>query len=111
MYDVYVKLDADGIIVAINSSAFIKNYDGWIKIDQGDTALYARAQIEYLEKGLTDPQGRFNYIYQDGSLKELTDSEKENLFVSEESISSEEQMLDVIIDLDYRLSCVEIGLV
>lgn len=111
MYDVFVKLDANGIIVDINSSAFIKNYDGWVKIDQGDTALYARAQVGYLEKGLVDERGRFNYSYQNGYLKVLTEEDKDNLFMSEESVSNEEQMLDAIIDLDYRLSCVEIGLI
>lgn len=103
MYEVYVKLDANGIIIDINSSAFIKNYDGWVKIDQGDTALYARAQVEYLEKGLVDENGRFNYKLSENNVVALTDEEKTILYPYEEKLSEFEQLGQMITELELML--------
>lgn len=81
-YDVYVKLNANNIIIAINSSAFIKDFTGWTLIEsnvQGDKGHHA--QGNYLSLGLIDSNGSYNYKYIDGELIERTDEEKkiENL--------------------------------
>ena len=76
---VYVKLDESKVIKEINSSIFLKDITGYIEIDEGLGDKYSHAQSQYLEKGLIDERGRFNYKF-DGGLLELTEEEKENLF-------------------------------
>lgn len=76
---IYVKIDINKTVTAINSSIFLQDTTDWIKIDEGNGDKYAHAQSQYLEKGLMDEKGRFNYKY-DTSLAELTEAEKEILF-------------------------------
>ena len=79
MAKVYIKKSTDNVIININSDIFLQDTTGWIEIDEGDGDKYAHAQSQYLEKGLMDEKGRFNYKY-DTSLVELTEAEKEVLF-------------------------------
>ena len=76
---VYVKLDENNVITQINSSIFLKDMTDYICIDEGMGDKFAHAQGNYLEKGLIDEQGRYNYKFDNG-LVELTDEEKEVLF-------------------------------
>ena len=75
-YIVYVKTDTENRIIAINSSAFLFDATGWIEIDQGTGDRYHHAQGNYLEKGLVDEHGRYNYRYVDGQVVEIPESEK-----------------------------------
>lgn len=34
-FQVYVKVDTEGRILAVNSSAFLPDTDGWVEIDSG----------------------------------------------------------------------------
>ena len=56
-YIVYVKADSNGVITAINSSAFISG-EGWTEIDRGESDRFHHAQGNYLGCGLTDADGR-----------------------------------------------------
>jgi len=76
-YKVYIKIDEEnGNVTAINSSAFIPDVSGWIEIDQGFGDRYHHAQGNYLEKGLVDEHGRYNYRYVDGQVVEIPETEK-----------------------------------
>ena len=59
-YKVYVRTDSGGIVTDINSSAFVSG-DGWTEIDCGEGDKFHHAQGNYLERGLTDPDGIYNY--------------------------------------------------
>ena len=59
-YIVFVKVDENGVITAINSSAFICGA-GWEEIDKGEGDKFHHAQGNYLEQGLVDEDGIFNY--------------------------------------------------
>ena len=61
-YKVYVKTDENGIITAVNSSAFLADVTGWTEIDEGVSDKYHHAQNNYLDKGLVDSNGIFNYL-------------------------------------------------
>lgn len=74
-YIVYVKADSNGVITAINSSAFI-SVEGWTEIDHGSGDKYHHAQGNYLEAGLTDGDGLYNYKLVDGVPALRTDEEK-----------------------------------
>ena len=58
---VYVKVDDDGNIVAVNSDIFEKNLDGWTKIDEWYGDNYVHAQTSYFKSSLIDEEGNFVY--------------------------------------------------
>ena len=53
VYKVYVKVNGENDIIAINSDAFMSSVPaGWIQIDEGEGDKYHHAQNNYLEGGL-----------------------------------------------------------
>ncbi|SHK79003.1 hypothetical protein [Desulforamulus aeronauticus] len=76
-YIVYVKTDENSNITAINSSAFLQDTTDWNKIDEGIGDVYHHAQGNYLEKGLFDNNGCYNYKLVDSIILERTDEEKQ----------------------------------
>ena len=60
---VYIKVNEDNYITEIHSEIFIKDFAGWIKIDEGVGDRYALAKSMYLEKYLIDDDGNYNYKY------------------------------------------------
>lgn len=75
-YKVYAKIDDNGIITAINSSAFLTDTTNWTEIDEGEGDKYHHAQNNYLPAGLTDENGIFNYKLADGKPELRTAEEK-----------------------------------
>ena len=75
-YTVYAKTDENGIITAINSSAFLSDTTSWTEIDEGEGDKYHHAQNNYLTAGLTDENGIFNYKLTDGKPLLRTAEEK-----------------------------------
>ena len=76
VYKVYVKFDNNGIITAINSSAFLSDTTNWTEIDEGDGDKYHHAQNNYLTAGLVDENGIYNYKLVDGTLVLRTEEDK-----------------------------------
>lgn len=74
-YKVYVRTDSGGIITDINSSAFVDGAS-WIEIDCGEGDKYHHAQGHYLEHGLTDADGLYNYKLVGGVPVLRSDEEK-----------------------------------
>lgn len=74
---VYVKTNADGIITAINSSAFFPVPSDWTLIDEGTGDKYAHAQNNYLDEPLIDENGIFNYLLIDGKPVLRSDEHKQ----------------------------------
>lgn len=62
--EVYVKVNEDGFIGDVNSSIFIKDFNGWIKIDEGFGDKFAHAQTHYFEKPIIDEYGKFNIKFE-----------------------------------------------
>lgn len=105
---VYVKLDSNNCIIEIASSIQGLNFDSYIQIDKGTGQKYAHAQNYYLEKPLRDIKFRCNYKYENNKITELTEEEKELLFPVEQPKQIETE--DYLMDLDYRVSKIELGL-
>lgn len=76
-YKVYVSLQ-DGYITSINSEIFLSEEEmsTMAEIDKGQGDKYAHAQSQYLEKGLVDELGRYNYKYVEGKLIEVAEGDK-----------------------------------
>lgn len=78
MYKVYVKLDEDKQVTSINSEIFLSNEEmqAMTNIDEGEGDKFVHAQSQYLEKGLFDKYGRYNYKYVEGKVVEVSEAEK-----------------------------------
>lgn len=61
MYGVYVKLNIDNCIIAVNSSAHILNTVGWIEIDRGNGDKFYHAQGNYFPESIIDERGAYRY--------------------------------------------------
>ena len=93
MAKVYVKTDTESVITDINSDTFLKSVEEYILIDEGVGDRFAHAQGNYLEHGLFDERGRYNYKLHDGNVVELTEAEKEELFPVPEPTLSDIELL------------------
>lgn len=56
---VYVKVNSEGFITEVNSDIFITNFDGWIKIDEGEGDRFDHAQALYFDTPLIDELGNY----------------------------------------------------
>ena len=79
-YKVYVSLQ-DGYITSINSDIFLSEEEiqAMAEIDQGQGDKYAHAQRQYLEKGLVDEKGRYNYKFVEGKVIEVAEADKQTI--------------------------------
>ena len=81
-YLVYIKMDDGGNIIEVNSSAFLSDVSAWMKVDDGCGDKYHHAQGNYLEKGIVDSDGCYNYQYINGAIVERTSDDKQAELVS-----------------------------
>lgn len=88
---VYVKTNENNEIIQITSSIFLDDAEGWIEIDEGQGDKYAHAQSQYLEKGIMDNQGRYNYKLVDGEVVEISEDEKTEIEIALQ-ITTEERL-------------------
>lgn len=58
---VYVQIDEQNRIKAVNSNYFIEDMSDWIQIDEGRGDKYAHAQGNYFDKPLIDERGFWRY--------------------------------------------------
>ena len=93
MAKVYVKVDSNSVLIEINSDIFLESLEGYTLIGEGNGDRFVHAQGNYLEHGLVDEQGRYNYKLQDGNVFELSEDEKEELFPESESTPSDIEVL------------------
>ena len=93
-YKVYVKLDENNCIAVVESDLTLKDTTGYVQIDEGTGDKYAHAQGNYLDKGLMDSNGKYNYKYVNNEVVELTDEEKESLFPIPVQQPTEQQILN-----------------
>ena len=83
-YIVYVRTDSNGCITSVNSSAFLRDTDGWEEIDRGYGDKYHHAQGNYFDKPLCDERGIYRYKLVDGKSVERTQEEMDADYVPPE---------------------------
>lgn len=78
MARVYINKDSENNITSINSSIFLSEEEmsKMIEIDKGQGDKYAHAQGQYLDKGLVDEHGRYNYKFVNGKVVEVEEVDK-----------------------------------
>ena len=74
-YIVYVKIDDQSRITAINSSAFLPDPTGWVEIDSGYGDKYHHAQGNYFPLPIYTDEGIPRYKLVDGAPVERTADE------------------------------------
>ena len=62
-YIVYIQVDEQNRIIAVNSSAFLNDIDGWIEIDSGFGDKYHHAQGNYFDKPICDERAIYQYKF------------------------------------------------
>lgn len=75
IYEVYVKTNENGYITAVNSSEFLADTTGWVKIDEGYSDKYHHAQGNYFDKPIYTESGVYRYKLADGVAVECTAEE------------------------------------
>lgn len=92
-YKVYVSLQ-DGYITSINSEIFLtqEEMSTMTEIDKGQGDKYAHSQSQYLEKGLVDEHGRYNYKFVDGKVVELEEIDKPAIVESRQEPTEQEKI-------------------
>lgn len=78
MVRVYINKDSKNNITSINSEIFLSEEEmsTMTEIDKGQGDRYAHAQSQYLEKGLLDEHGRYNYKFVGGKVVEVAEEDK-----------------------------------
>ena len=74
-YIVYVKLNSNDYITAVNSSAFLTDTSGWIEIDSGYGDKYHHAQGNYFSDPVMTDSGVYRYKMVDGAPVKCTAEE------------------------------------
>lgn len=92
-YKVYVSLQ-DGYITSINSEIFLSEEEIQImtEIDKGKGDKYAHAQSQYLEKGLIDEHGRYNYKFVEGKVIEVAEGDKPTIEEPEQQATAQDRI-------------------
>lgn len=107
-YAVLVRTDDQNRIIAINSSAFVADAEGWVQIDEGDGDRYHHAQGNYLPLPLTDDLGVYRYKLADGHAVERTQAEMDGDYTPPEEVPTLETRVG---GLETEVAALKTGLV
>ena len=72
---VYIKIDSENRVTAVNSEIFISDTSGWVEIDNGDGDRFAHAQGNYLPKPIADENGVYRFKFENGAICERSEGE------------------------------------
>lgn len=94
MVKVYINKDSENNITSINSEIFLSEEEmsTMTEIDKGKGDKYAHAQGLYLEKGLVDEHGRYNYKYVAGKVIEVAEEEKPTIEEPEQQATAQDKI-------------------
>lgn len=92
-YKVYVSL-SNGYITSINSEIFLSQDEiqTMTEIDRGQGDKYAHAQGLYLEKGLVDEHGRYNYKFVENKVVEVAEKDKPTIEEPEQQATAQDKI-------------------
>ena len=110
-YAVLVRVDDEGRVTEINSSAFIQNASGWTQIDSGYSYRYHHAQNNYLPAPLMDDRRIYRWKLEDGRAVERSEEEMDADYAARSApeMTDMELLLLAAADHEYRLCLMELG--
>ena len=65
---VYVMVNENNEITAINSEIFIRDLTDWVYVDEGFGDKYAHAQSNYFGEELSDDDGNYKFVLDNGKI-------------------------------------------
>lgn len=74
-YEVYIQTNENGYIITVNSSEFLTDVSGLVKIDEGYGDRYHHAQGNYFPEAIITDSGVYQYKFIDGAVVECTAEE------------------------------------
>lgn len=89
---VYALKDDKNRIIAVNSSAFLGDITGWIKIDEGVGDRYMHAQGNYLPGPVTDERGIPRYKLAEGNVVERAQEEMDADYTPTEDVKTNAEL-------------------
>lgn len=94
MARVYINKDSENNITSINSEIFLSEEEmsTMTEIDKGQGDKYAHAQGLYLEKGLVDEHGRYNYKYVEDKVVEVAEGDKPTIEEPEQQATAQDKI-------------------
>ena len=109
MSKVYVLPDADGRITRIDGGITVGNirdFNGWVLIDEGTGDRYNLCQGNYLPGPLMDERGIYRYKLVDGAAVERTQEEMDaDYVVQEPKPSTDERVAQLEAQNEALLEC------
>jgi len=101
---VYAKIDGEGLIIDVNSSAHIADPAGWTEIARGVGLRYYHAQGYYFPQPIRDERGVCRYKLEDGKPALRTQEEMDADYVEpvlpqsdQERIAALEEQIDMLL--------------
>lgn len=104
-YIVYVKVNENRYITAVDSSAFLTDLTGWVEIDRGKGDRFHHAQANYFPKSITTDSDAYRYKLADEGDKKWRESTPEEIAEQEEANKPAEP--EPAGDLESRVAAVE----
>lgn len=94
MVRVYINKDSGNNITSINSEIFLSEEEmsTMTEIDKGKGDKYAHAQGLYLEKGLVDEHGRYNYKFVENKVVEVAEKDKPTIEEPEQQATAQDKI-------------------
>lgn len=94
MVKVYINKDSENNITSINSEIFLSEEEmsTMTEIDKGQGDRYAHAQGLYLENGLVDKYGRYNYKFVEGKVIEVAEVDKPTIEEPEQQATAQDKI-------------------
>lgn len=94
MVRVYINKDSENNITSINSEIFLSEEEmsTMTEIDKGQGDKYAHAQGLYLDKGLVDKYGRYNYKFVEGKVVEVAEADKPTIKEPEQQATAQDKI-------------------
>lgn len=114
IYEVYIQTNENGYITAVNSSEFLTDTSGWIKIDEGYGDKYHHAHGNYFPLPIITYGCAYRYKMVDGVSMECTAEEivaQEEANKSIKQPTAQDDTDAMMIDHEYRLTLLELGIV
>lgn len=112
-YIVYVKTNTSSYIIGVNSSDFLEDTAGWLKIDSGYGDKYHHAQNNYFPQPICTKGGAYRYKLVDGKPVECTPeeiAEQEDALRPVPVPDPQDDMDAMLVDHELRLTMLELGI-